>query len=284
VQLLEQRTVTATFQGQNQGGDQTATGEHLQLQQSMRPATTITDLIARTFIQPLSRIALKMLAQMTEEPQEFSIQNAKGEDIAAQVTPEDFAEGEFDVLVTMTHQDSTRLVQAQTIRDAIPMLEELIPRLNLEGSDLSFTELVKRFVELVKMPGSDRFITQISSKEQAMQKQIQDMQQQLEDKEQKPPTISISFKDVAMVAPDAAMQLLELAGIKASPQDLMNFGMPGMEPSQEGGPGMMPGNKDMGIGMGGMGENGGPMGPEPTDPNAMAQVYQEMMRPGAQTQ
>jgi hypothetical protein len=285
VQLLEQRTVTAVFQGQDQAGDQTATGEHLQFQQSMRPATTITDLIARTFIQPLGRIALKMLAQMTSEPQDFSIQNAKGEDVATQVTPEDFTEGDFDVVCTMTHQDSTRLVQAQTLRDSIPMFMDYLQRLNTEGSDISLTEIFKRLLDLLRVDGSDRILTQLSTKEQAMQKQIQDMQQALEDKERKPPSITIPF---VALPPEGQIQAAALAGINISPQDYMGFQSTtplgaemGQMASGGNGQGMMP---PSGNGPGEIGNNGGPMGPQPTDQNAMAQVYQELARTGAQTQ
>lgn len=288
VQLLEQRTVTAVFQGQNQGGDQTATGEHLQYQQSMRPATTITDLICRTLVQPLGRIALKMLAQMTDEPQDFSIQNAKGEDIAAQVTPEDFEEGDYDVVVTLTHQDSTKTIKAQTIRDIIETIEKHLPRLNAEGTDISLTELYKRLLDLLNVDGSDRVVTQISTKEQAMQKQIQEMQQALEEKDRKPPTISIPFEAIPI---DGQIQALGLAGINVGMESYM--GLPSTTPP-DANLGMMPGDNGQGMmpddsGLmngngGGMGNEGGPMGEERTDQNANAQMYQENMRPGAQTQ
>lgn len=216
--LLDKRTSISDLTLGVPTGTRTATEAHILQEATIAPFTTRVDLFSRSFLEPLGRLALSMLQQFLLDDQFITVRDANGQDAPLLVTAEEIQSGQYRVVATLTRQESTRLAKAQSIERALPNLAQFQPLLAREGVQISFSELLKRYLDLIGVDGAERVFSRI---------------------------------DPA----DAAAA----AGIA----DPRNPGAPSPLP--------MPMPPDT---PGRLVENGGPMGPQPTDANALAQFLQ----------
>jgi hypothetical protein len=207
--VLEKRTTVSEFSMGRSGIGKTATEAHILQESSITPFTTRTDLFARSFLEPLGKIALSMLQQFLLDDQIITVRDFNGVDRPLLVTSEEIQSGRFKVVATLTRQDSTRLAKAQSIERALPTLAGFQPALAAEGVQVSFTEMIKRYLDLIGVDGAERVLKRVGPRQRGA-------------------TTRVSGN----LEPDAAP-----------------------EPSR-------------------LVENGGPLGPEPTDANALAQFLQ----------
>ena len=119
----------------------------------MGPFTTRADLFARSFLEPLGRMALSMLQQFILEDQTITVRDLNGLEIPLKVTAREIQKNRYRVVATMTRMDSTRLAKAQSIERVLPTLAQFEPLLAKEGVTISFSELIKRYLDLI---GVDR--------------------------------------------------------------------------------------------------------------------------------
>ncbi len=216
--LLEKRiTVNETTMGVT-GKSRTATEAHILQESALGPFATRTDLFARSFLEPLGRIALSMLQQFLLEDQTITVRDFSGVDVPVVVTSEEIQTGRYRVVATLTRQDSSRLAKAQSIERVLPTLAQFQPVLAQEGVKISFTEILKRYLDLIGVDGVERVLSRVNPA-------------------QAPAT-----------GPGAGSQQFPL------PQGAHGAQSPST-PSR-------------------LVEAGGPMGPEPTDANALAQLLQ----------
>jgi hypothetical protein len=211
--LLEKRTTVSDTTLGIAGRGKTATEAHILQQASMSPFAARADLFARSFLEPLGRLALSMLQQFLLDDQVITVRDSSGQDRPILVSAAEIQSGRYRVVATMTQQDSTRLAKAQSIERALPTLAKFQPVLAGEGVKISFTELLKRYLDLIGVDGAERVFSRMA------------------------PTGT-------EIAPD------------------------GMRQQGPGGPVPDP------PAPGPLAEEGGPMGPEPTDDNALAQFLQ----------
>ncbi len=211
--LLEKRTAVSDTTVGVAGRGKSATEAHILNQASMTPFASRADLFARSFLEPLGRLALSMLQQFLLDDQVISVRGSNGLDRPLIVTAEEIQTGKYRVVATMTQQDSTRLAKAQSIERALPTLAQFQPILASEGVKISFTELLKRYLDLIGVDGAERVFTRMHPQE----------------------------------------------GSFGPQQGPMN-GPAGTQPGPNTPAPLV--------------ENGGPMGPEPTDDNALAQFLQ----------
>jgi hypothetical protein len=211
--ILEKRTTVSDTTVGVAGRGKTATEAHILNQASMTPFASRADLFARSFLEPLGRLALSMLQQFLLDDQVISVRDSNGLDRPLVVTAEEIQTGKYRVVATMTQQDSTRLAKAQSIERALPTLAEFQPILADEGVKISFTELLKRYLDLIGVDGAERVFTRMDPREDPLGQQ---------------------------------QGLVNGLGAAASGQ---NTPTPLLQ-------------------------DGGPMGPEPTDDNALAQFLQ----------
>jgi hypothetical protein len=216
--LLEKRTNISDLTLGVPTGTRTATEAHILQESAIAPFTTRTDLFVRSFLEPLGRVALSMLQQFLLDDQFITVRDANGQDAPLLVTAEEIQSGQYRVVATLTRQESTRLAKAQSIERALPNLAKFQPLLAREGVQISFSELLKRYLDLIGVDGAERVFSRID------------------------PTQA------------------QAAGGMIDPRN------PGPPLS-----GQMPIPTDV---PGPLVENGGPMGPEPTDANALAQFLQ----------
>lgn len=214
--LLERRTAVPEIMQGISGGPKSATEAHILQQAAMEPFTTRTDLFARSFLEPLGRIALSMLQQFLLENQTITVRDFNGRDVPLVVTTEEIQSNQYRVVATVTRQDSTRIAKAQSIERVLPTLVQFEPVLAREGVRISFSEMIKRYLDLIGVDGVERVL------------------QRSETPPAGPPSGS-PFP----------------GGDRPGPT------RPGQGPSS---PPLV--------------EQGGPMGPEPTDANALAQLLQ----------
>jgi hypothetical protein len=213
--LLERRTAVPEIMQGVGGGSKSATEAHILQQAAMEPFATRTDLFARSFLEPLGRIALSMLQQFLLEDQTITVRDFNGRDVPLVVTAEEIQSNQYRVVATVTRQDSTRIAKAQSIERVLPTLVQFEPVLAREGVRISFSEMIKRYLDLIGVDGVDRVLRRSET----------------------PPAEASSvssFPDNARTGPARPAQ--------GSPPPLV--------------------------------EHGGPMGPEPTDANAVAQLLQ----------
>ncbi len=219
--LLERRTAVPDIVQGITSRTKSATEAHILQESAMGPFTTRTDLFARSFLEPLGRITLSMLQQFILDDQTVTIRELNGVEVPLKVTAREIQKNRYRVVATMTRLDSTRLAKAQSIERVLPTLAQFEPILAKEGVTISFSELIKRYLDLIGVDGVDRVL---------------------------------SRTDAAAAGSSAGM------------------------PAQNGTP----------IGTGGesqnqpsrLVENGGPLGPKPTDVNALAQLLQRQAASG----
>ncbi len=123
----------------------------------MTPFTTRTDLFAG-LLEPLGKIALSMLQQFLLDDQVITVRDFSGMDRPLLVTSEEIQSGKYKVVATITRQDSTRLAKAQSIERALPTLAGFQSVLAGEGVQVSFTEMIKRYLDLIGVDGAERVL------------------------------------------------------------------------------------------------------------------------------
>jgi hypothetical protein len=224
--LLERRTTVSDISMGVGGGGKTATEAHILQESALSPFSTRTDLFARSFLEPLGRLALSMLQQFLLEDQTITVRDFSGVDTPVTVTTEEIQTGRYRVVATLTRQDSTRLAKAQSIERVLPTLARFQPILAGEGVQISFSEIIKRYLDLLGVDGVERVLSRIH------------------------PSQADLSQGVINQGPDEN-------GI--SPGGATPFG---------GNDGARPTPAAPLV------EQGGPMGPEPTDANALAQFLQ----------
>ncbi len=212
--LLEKRTTVSDTTLGVSTRSKTATEAHILQEAALAPFTTRTDLFARSFLEPLGKLALSMLQQFMLDDQFITVRDPSGLDVPLLVTATEIQSGRYRVVATLTRQESTRLAKAQSIERALPTLAKFQPMLAQEGVHISFSELLKRYLDLIGVDGADRVFNRI----EPVPPQSPDLQAAAE----------AGFMD-PLVSQDAPPRLVE---------------------------------------------DGGPMGPIPTDANALAQLLQ----------
>jgi len=224
--LLERRTTVSDIGTGVGGGGKTATGAHILQESAMSPFATRTDLFARSFLEPLGRLALSMLQQFLLEDQTITVRDFSGLDAPVTVTSEEIQTGRYRVVATLTRQDSTRLAKAQSIERVLPTLARFQSILANEGVQISFSEIIKRYLDLLGVDGVERVLSRIHPLRGGLP---QKMMGHDPAQSEVPPEGEIPFTDNGATHQESATPLVE---------------------------------------------QGGPMGPEPTDANALAQFLQ----------
>jgi hypothetical protein len=163
--LLERRTAISEMTRGVEGRQKTATEATILQDAAMGPFATRTDIFARTFLEGLGRIALAMLQQFVLEDQTITVRGANGADVPIPVTPEEIQAGKFRVVATITRADATRVAKAQSIERILPTLAQFEPLVQREGLQISFAELLKRYLDLIGVDGVDRVLTRMDPAE-----------------------------------------------------------------------------------------------------------------------
>ena len=157
--VLERHTaITDTQQGMSQNR-KTATESHILQQQGQVPMRSRTTLFAKSFLRPAFNIALAMIRQMVESPQKVTMQVAGTGEVPAEITVDELKAGTYRVEPTITRQDASQIARAQSIERILPNLANLNPLLQAEGIKISFSELLKQYMELLGIEGVDRIVT-----------------------------------------------------------------------------------------------------------------------------
>ncbi|MFZ5866992.1 MAG: portal protein [Thermodesulfobacteriota bacterium] len=220
--LLEKRTAVTEITLGVSGQTKTATEAHILQESGLSPFMTRTDLFSRSFLEPLGRLALAMLQQFLLDDQYIVVRDAAGRDVPLRVNASELQSGKYRVVATITRQESTRLAKAQSIERALPTLAQFQPVLAQEGVQISFSELLKRYLDLIGVDGADRVISRVDA------------------------TQAEQLAQEGSPLPQGG-----LIGLNQRPGDLRSAEGPSR-----------------------LVEKGGPMGPQPTDANALAQLLQ----------
>ena len=161
--LLERRTSVSDISLGVSGRGKTATEAHILQQAAIAPFETRADIFARTFLEPMGQLALSMIRQFTTDDQIIMARDYSGRGIPLTVTSQEIHSGDYKVCATLTRQDSTRLAKAQSIERALPTLANFTSQLEQEGVRISFSELLKRYLDLIGIDGSDRILSRTTS-------------------------------------------------------------------------------------------------------------------------
>lgn len=159
--LLEKRTSVSDMTMGVSSRDKTATEAHILQESAMNTFATRADLFARSFVEPLGRLALSMIQQFLIDDQIIAIRDHSGLDVPLTVTIDEIQSGRYNVVATVTRQDSTRIAKAQSIERALPTLAKFTPVLAEEGVRVSFSELIKRYLDLLGIDAVDRVFTRV---------------------------------------------------------------------------------------------------------------------------
>jgi hypothetical protein len=159
--LLERRTTVSDITLGTGGAGRTATEAHILQESALSPFSTRTDLFARSFLEPLGRLALSMLQQFLLEDQTITVRDFSGLDVPITVTAEEIQTGRYRVVATLTRQDSTRLAKAQSIERVLPTLAKFQSILAGEGVQISFSEIIKRYLDLLGVDGVERVLSRM---------------------------------------------------------------------------------------------------------------------------
>ncbi|MGC8604977.1 MAG: portal protein [Desulfomonilaceae bacterium] len=159
--MLEKRTSISDSSLGVSSRDKTATEAHILQESAMNTFTTRADLFARSFVEPLGKLALSMIQQFLIDDQIISVRDHSGLDVPLTVTRDEIQSGRYNVVATITRQDSTRIAKAQSIERALPTLAQFTPTLAQEGVRVSFSELIKRYLDLLGIDAVDRVFTRV---------------------------------------------------------------------------------------------------------------------------
>jgi hypothetical protein len=157
--LLEKRTTVTEFTMGMPGGARTATEAHILQEASSAPFAVRADLFARTFLEPFGRIAVEMMRQFLMDDRTITVKDGRGLEKPSLITSEELRHARFTAHATLTQRDSTRIAKAQSIERALPMLAKFRPLLEAEGIAVSFSELLKRYLDLLGIEAADRVFT-----------------------------------------------------------------------------------------------------------------------------
>jgi hypothetical protein len=237
--MLETRTGVSDAMLGMADRQKTATEAHGLFQALSIPLATRMKMFQADFLDPALQIALAMLQQYQAGPQQISFRGKDGKDKPVMISEEELSTGKYRVRSTMDREDQTRIAKAQSIERVLPLLAkpEIQMALQQEGASVSLTQMIRRYLDFVGIDDVDGVILQ--------------------------------NRQVAM------------------PMAANGGGRPGMPPGAMPPFGMMPGGPPgPGVPMPGgpsspgqraplqLVRRGGPMGPEPTDQNALAQMLQ----------
>lgn len=161
--LLERRTAVSDISLGVSGRGKTATEAHILQQSAMAPFETRADLFARSFIEPMAQLALNMIRQFVLDDQVIMARDFSGKEIPLLVTAQEIHAGDYRVCATLTRQDSTRLAKAQSIERALPTLAGFQSQLDQEGVRISFSELIKRYLDLIGVDGAERILSRTAA-------------------------------------------------------------------------------------------------------------------------
>ena len=103
-----------------------------------------------------------MLQQFLLEDQTITVRDFSGVDVPVVVTSEEIQTGRYRVVATLTRQDSSRLAKAQSIERVLPTLAQFQPVLAQEGVKISFTEILKRYLDLIGVDGVERVLSRVN--------------------------------------------------------------------------------------------------------------------------
>lgn len=215
---LEERTATPDiFQGLARV-EKSATEANILEQTSQAPTVFRTDIFARDFIGPVAEMALELLRLMSDKPQVLMVRDAHGNMQPITITEAEMKMGRFRVMATLTNQDHTRIAKAQSIERALPTLMQFGPVLAQEGLQLSFAELLKRYLDLIGVDGADRIFVPLPPQPPEMtammnQPPVGQPPQAKEGKNGKPPTPLLDKggpMGQAPTDPNAVAQMLQL--------------------------------------------------------------------------
>ncbi len=159
--LLEKRTSVSDVTLGIAGGAKTATEAHILSESAGSAFATRVDLFARTFLEPLGKLALSLVQQFLLDDQLVMIQDTNGQDRPLLVRAQEIQSGRYKVVATITRQDSTRIAKAQSIERALPTLFQFQPVLASQGYQISFAELLKRYLDLIGVEGADRVLKRV---------------------------------------------------------------------------------------------------------------------------
>ncbi|MEW6350469.1 MAG: hypothetical protein AB1646_15505 [Thermodesulfobacteriota bacterium] len=235
--LLEKRTSVSDITLGVAGRAKTATEAHLLSESAGSAFATRVDLFARTFLEPLGKLGLSLVQQFLLEDQLVMIQDINGQDRPLVVRAQEIQSGRYKVVATITRQDSTRIAKAQSIERALPTLAKFQPVLSSEGYRISFAELFKRYLDLIGVEGADRVLKRVEQ---------------------------------GVAQPGGAQSEQGSAGGAGSDGAAVSAGS-GYWASHYGDGSRKPAAPDTPARLL---EHGGPMGPQPTDLNALAQFLQ----------
>jgi hypothetical protein len=264
---LERRTaVTDTQQGIAER-EKTATEANILQQQGAIPTRARVQIFARSFLEPALNLALALTQQYVIEDQEIVVRGANGQDIPISISVDEIQEGRYRAAATLLRQDQSTIAKAQSIERVLPVLQNLQPMLQGEGVQISFSELITRFVELVGIDGADRIVRQMPP-QPPMPPQIPQA-----------PQMGMSPGGGMPMGPPPSGPGAGLPGPMGAgspPGPVAPFSPPmppiGPPPMMQGPPqGMAPMAPNQPPRLV---EQGGPMGQAPSDMNAMAQLLQ----------
>jgi hypothetical protein len=170
--LLEKRTTVTEFTMGFGGTVKSATEAHILQEASSAPFAVRADLFARTFIEPFGRIAVDMLRHFLMDDQLITIKDARGREVPSLVSADEIRRGRFKVSATLTQRDSTRIAKAQSIERALPTLARFRPLLAAEGVAVSFSELLKRYLDLLGIEAADRVFTRADGPQEMAESQV----------------------------------------------------------------------------------------------------------------
>jgi len=254
--VLDRRTTVSDVRQGMSDERKTATEANILQQQGQIPLRSKTLLFAKNFLRPLFNLSLAMIQQFGSPNQTVTVRDSSGRDIPLVITKEELQSGKWDVVPTVVRQDATNLAKAQSIERVLPNLARLQPLLMQEGSSISFTELARQYVELLGIEGADRVITRMDPMQQMLM--------------QGPPPGPGGSPPSPRPGPQGPPRPIPGPPSPGGPIPPPRPGGPPNGPPPAGGPPFLqnPSLRRPLV------QNGGPMGPEPTDMNAVAQMLQ----------
>ena len=158
---VEQHTSVSDNKGKG-GEGQTATAASIVQSQSSIPTRTRTHIFSETFLNEAFNLSLALLSQFTLDDQKITVRGADGRDVPLVITVEELQSQKYRAVATLSRQDHTTIAKAQSIERAIPILMNLTPALQAQGSRVDFSELITRYLDLLGVEGADRILQRLT--------------------------------------------------------------------------------------------------------------------------
>lgn len=125
------------------------------------PLHNIVKLFAQTGLNPMGLLCVALWQQFEMNDRQIVIETDDNQQQVVTITQEEIRSGAYRVRFILDMQDQMRTVKFQALTQAIPLMQQIEPQMNMQGKEIRWDVVVNRGLELLGMDRVGEFIRQV---------------------------------------------------------------------------------------------------------------------------